>query len=170
MTTLPFPPSTTGRLSADELSTLLKPLAEDPALWRLLAQYGAEGRWWRRLHHSDDIDIWLLTWLTGHSTDLHDHGGSAGAFAVVQGSLTEVRVSPSTAVQPAAMHRTVAAGQAVAVPATTVHDVYNASSEPAISLHAYSPPLSTMSFYAIGSDGLTRLKTRETREASRDAA
>ena len=32
---------------------------------------------------------WLLSWLPGQGTGLHDHGGSAGAFAVVRGTLHE---------------------------------------------------------------------------------
>src|SRR4051812_37703517 len=34
-------------------------------------------------------EAWLLTWLPGQSTGLHDHGGSAGAFAVLDGVLEE---------------------------------------------------------------------------------
>jgi predicted metal-dependent enzyme (double-stranded beta helix superfamily) len=154
-------------LSADDLAALIRPLADDSALWRHLAEFNSEGRWWRRLHESADVDIWLLTWLRGHHTDLHDHGGSAGAFAVVQGSLTEMRV---IADRRSTMHRLVLAGNAVAVAPTTVHDVFNASDTPAISLHAYSPPLSSMGFYDLGADGLTFQKSSDTHESSLDAA
>ncbi|SES82853.1 hypothetical protein [Geodermatophilus poikilotrophus] len=30
--------------------------------------------------------VWLLPWLPGQGTGLHDHGGSAGASAVVRGT------------------------------------------------------------------------------------
>src|SRR3712207_8332217 len=33
--------------------------------------------------------VWLLSWLPGQGTGLHDHGGSAGALAVVRGTLSE---------------------------------------------------------------------------------
>ena len=33
--------------------------------------------------------MWLLSWLPDQGTPLHDHGTSAGAFAVVDGTLTE---------------------------------------------------------------------------------
>lgn len=161
-------PTTPPALDADELSALLNPLAEDPALWRLLAQFSAdETRWWRRLHHSDQVDIWLLTWLTGHSTDLHDHGGSAGAFAVVDGSLTEVRIAPD---ERDVVRTTIHAGQGAGVTPSTVHDVYNAAAAPAISLHAYSPPLKEMTFYTLENVGLTAVRTTATHEASLDAA
>ena len=35
------------------------------------------------------VQIWVLSWLPGQGTPLHDHGRSAGAFAVVRGVLTE---------------------------------------------------------------------------------
>ena len=40
----------------------------------------------------DDLagaQVWLLSWLPDQGTPLHDHGTSAGAFAVVRGTLTE---------------------------------------------------------------------------------
>src|SRR4029453_18228913 len=42
------------------------------------------------LHHGlADAQVWLLSWLPEQGTPLHAHGSSAGAFAVVQGTLTE---------------------------------------------------------------------------------
>ena len=46
-------------------------------------------RWYHRLAATDEYEVWLLTWLPGQGTDLHDHGGSAGALAVVSGEVTE---------------------------------------------------------------------------------
>jgi hypothetical protein len=37
-----------------------------------------------------------------------------------------------------------------------VHDVVNAASEPAVSVHAYSPPLTAMSYYAVDEAGSLR--------------
>src|SRR3569833_3348384 len=42
----------------------------------------------------DDAQIWLLTWLPGQGTPLHDPDSSTGAFAVARGSLS-VRVVAS---------------------------------------------------------------------------
>ena len=38
---------------------------------------------------STEAEIWLLSWVPGQGTALHDHGLSAGAFAVAQGTLIE---------------------------------------------------------------------------------
>src|SRR5581483_9638569 len=87
-------PTSTPRTAA-ELAARLAELAGSPRPWAQEAVFDASGRWWKRIEHSAEVDIWLLTWLSGHSTDLHDHGGSAGAFTVLYGSLTEVRVTPN---------------------------------------------------------------------------
>ncbi|HVW79543.1 MAG TPA: cysteine dioxygenase family protein [Mycobacteriales bacterium] len=153
-------------LDATQLVAVLERLADRASQWRSLARFDASGRWWRRLQGNDCADIWLLTWLTGQGTELHDHGGSSGAFLVVQGALTEVRAMPE-----ALETRTtvVTAGKSVAISPTTVHDVYNAGPAAAVSLHAYSPPLSEMSFYAQHPSGLARVRTVSTRE-DREAA
>lgn len=162
-------PSTQARrtLDGEQLADLLRPLTDSAQLWRSLAQFGADGRWWQRLHHSDQVDIWLLTWLTGHRTKLHDHGGSAGAFSVVTGALTEVRVTPDRA---DLSQTVVPPGGSVAVDAATVHDVYNPDPVPAISLHAYSPPLSQMTFYSLDHGRLATVRTAEVVEGSVEAA
>lgn len=53
-------------------------------------------RWWTRIWHDPDVDVWLLSWLPGHTTELHDHGDSAAAFTVVRGALTETRAEAGT--------------------------------------------------------------------------
>jgi mannose-6-phosphate isomerase-like protein (cupin superfamily) len=153
-------------LDETQLVTVLERLADRASQWRSLARFDASGRWWRRLHGNDNADIWLLTWLTGQGTELHDHGGSSGAFVVVQGALTEVR-----AMSGALDTRTtiVTPGKSVAISPTTVHDVYNAGPAAAVCLHAYSPPLASMSFYAQHPSGLARLRTVSTREDSQAA-
>jgi hypothetical protein len=40
-----------------------------------------------------------------------------------------------------------------------IHDVRNPFQEPAVSVHAYSPPLSAMTFYAWRRDRLTPTRT-----------
>jgi predicted metal-dependent enzyme (double-stranded beta helix superfamily) len=146
-----------------DLVELLAGLAGGSTQWSALARFNRQGRWWRRLRHTEHVDIWLLTWLAGHSTDLHDHGGSAGAFAVVAGELTEVRV---TADRRSTRTTIVAAGETCRVLPTTVHDVYNAGPAAAISLHAYSPPLSRQTYFSLGSGGFAPARTVDTRATS----
>jgi hypothetical protein len=77
---------------------------------------------------------------------LHDHGGSSGSFTVVNGTLAEAVVSGRDT------HKTIhdhlrSAGDTSAFGAHYVHDVRNLGDGPAVSVHAYSPPLTTMTFY-----------------------
>jgi mannose-6-phosphate isomerase-like protein (cupin superfamily) len=108
------------------------------------------GRWYERLHHGPDHDIWVISWLPGQSTGFHDHGESSGAFAVATGVLEEHRPSEGAfEIRP---------GESRAFGPDYAHDVRNVSLAPAISIHAYSPPLSEMNEYKL--DG-SRLVPRE---------
>ena len=117
----------TGLLPADDAAALL-----DPSLAADLAA----------------AQVWLLTWLPGQGTPLHDHGGSAGAFAVVRGALTEDTVGgPAGAVREVAAE--LSAGRVRPFGPHHVHRVTNRGTLPAVSVHAYSPGLRSMSTYAL---------------------
>jgi predicted metal-dependent enzyme (double-stranded beta helix superfamily) len=166
-TSIPRATPQASPLNAEQLVAALEHVADRTAQWRNIARFDPSGRWWQRLHGNDVADIWLLTWLTGQSTELHDHGGSSGALLVVQGALTEVR---ATAEPLATLTTIVTPGRSVGIEPATVHDVYNAGPAAAISLHAYSPPLTSMSYYAQHPSGLARLRTVATREDSAEGA
>jgi hypothetical protein len=103
-------------------------------------------RWHVRLFQDDHVDVWLISWTTEQATQMHDHGGSAGAFTVVSGELSEAVWDPTVA---SVVERTVSTGDAVAFGTSYVHDVRNIATETAVSVHAYSPPLTAMSFYDV---------------------
>src|SRR3984957_15868203 len=104
----------------------------------------AQGRWYERLYHGPDYDIWVISWLPGQSTGFHDHGASSGAFVVATGSLEEHH--------PDERARVIHPGKPRAFGPDYMHDVRNVSLAPAISIHAYSPPLSEMNEYEL--DGI----------------
>ena len=112
----------------------------------------ADTRWYRRLHADDDLDVWLISWAPGHATELHDHGGSIGALTVLSGSLHEYRWDGERLRQ-----RLLESGDQAAFPLGWVHDVSSAGSVSSsgrasletLSVHAYSPPLTTMSYYEV---------------------
>jgi hypothetical protein len=111
-------------------------------------------RWFTRVHGDDELDVWLISWVPGHSTELHDHGGSLGALTVLSGSLNEFRWDGS-----ALRRRRLEAGDQAGFPLGWVHDVVwaprtvtgseSASKSPTLSVHAYSPPLTAMSYYEV---------------------
>ncbi|UVS80703.1 cysteine dioxygenase family protein [Actinokineospora sp. UTMC 2448] len=102
-----------------------------------IARYDPRSRWWTRLALTEGVELWLLSWLPGQATPPHDHGGAAGSFTVVRGALTERYRYPDSG-----EHRGLRrAGETVAFGAGRAHVVANTSVEPALSVHAYSPPL-----------------------------
>ncbi len=115
----------------------------------------AEDRWFTRLRGDDDLDVWLISWAPGHPTELHDHGGSLGALTVLSGALYEFRWDGEQL-----RRRRLDAGDQAAFPLGWVHDVVWAkattSPGPTLSVHAYSPPLSAMSFYEVTARGTLR--------------
>jgi predicted metal-dependent enzyme (double-stranded beta helix superfamily) len=115
-------------------------------------QYNADNRWHQRLYRDQRLDIWLISWLPTQGTQLHDHGGSSGAFTVLSGQLNEA-IYRRSALHGPLTEQLRSTGAAVGFGPRYVHDVRNLSSEPAVSVHAYSPPLSTMNFYDITDDG-----------------
>ena len=118
--------------------------------WMDKVRLQAEQRWYERLYYGADYDIWVISWLPGQSTGFHDHGASSGAFMVATGILEEHRPGERT--------RVIHPGKPRAFGPDYAHDVRNASIAPAISIHAYSPPLSDMNEYEL--DGI-RLVPRE---------
>jgi predicted metal-dependent enzyme (double-stranded beta helix superfamily) len=104
--------------------------------------FDAEHRWHQRLYRDRRLDIWLISWLPEQGTQLHDHGGSSGSFTVLTGELTETVVSGQRL-----RDRARPAGDTVGFGPRYVHDVRNTSRAPAVSVHAYSPPLTTMTYY-----------------------
>ncbi|UEA32584.1 cysteine dioxygenase [Mycobacterium avium subsp. avium] len=120
----------------------------------------ASRRWFTRIHGDEELDVWLISWVPGHPTELHDHGGSLGALTVVSGSLNEYRWDGR-----ALRRRRLDAGDQAGFPLGWVHDVVwaprpvsgpvsrravaAAQAAPTLSVHAYSPPLTAMSYYDI---------------------
>ncbi|TDC70961.1 cysteine dioxygenase [Actinomadura sp. GC306] len=138
--------------AAAALAAAVTELAASPDAWLPRVRLSPAGRWYERLHHDGDQEIWLISWLPGQTTGLHDHGGSRGAFAVALGGLQERDLGAVRDVGP---------GTVRTFGADYVHEVRNASAAPAVSVHAYSPPLSTMNRYDLAGGRLVRLATED---------
>jgi len=161
-------PTPSTNLPLGELIALVKAVARDEDTWldQLKLPQGRQ-RWWRQLLGDDAVDVWLLSWLPGHSTDLHDHGASAAAFTVVRGRLTELRQGPDGRLHTVPRGTGSVTGLAPGV----IHDVHGSGRTPAVSIHAYSPPLREMNFYEFDRSGHVRLSRSEsTREPELESA
>lgn len=137
----------------DHLATATR-FAADPDSWPVAPRFNAVQRWYHRLAQEPDHEVWLLTWLPGQGTDLHDHGGSAGAFFVGSGTLTEDTVATGPAGPPRITARELGEGAGRRFGTRHIHRITNRSNRPAISIHAYGPALTTMTRYRIGASGL----------------
>src|SRR6201992_3522811 len=75
-------------------------------------------RWFTRVHGDEALDVWLISWVPGRATELHDHGGSLGALTVLSGSLNEFRWDGRRL-----RRRRLDAGDQAGFPLGWVHDV-----------------------------------------------
>src|SRR5258708_38967 len=146
----------TGRLSPAQLRAVTVKIAAHPEFWADLVVHDPDVRWYLPLHRSNACDVWLLAWEGGQDTDWHDHGGSSGSFAVAEGSLVEQYRVPSGR---RLGRRRLLAFEAVAFGPGHVHDVAHGGDGSATSIHAYSPPLSAMTYYISTDYGLLARET-----------
>jgi len=150
-----LPAAGRARLGPARLGQMVAAVAAQPDGWGGLVRFDAGRRWFRRLELAEDYEVWLLSWLPGQDTGFHDHGSASGAFAVAGGRIRERTVAGAGQVR----HRTVARGTVRSFGARHVHDVVNAFAEPAITVHAYSPPLTAMRRYELTGSGLVHTAT-----------
>ena len=138
-------------LSPARLGQIVSEIVAAEQSWRPIVHFSAERRWYRRLVLADDHEVWLLSWLPGQRTGFHDHGEARGAFAVAQGELRERLAQPG---RNRVRNRCASTGSVTTFGSRHLHDVSNAATAPAISVHAYSPPLTAMRRYEMTASGL----------------
>lgn len=138
-------------LGEAELSAVVEDVAADRELWSHLVEGDPDQRTYVELHADEHVSVWLICWMDGHQTGFHDHDGSAGALTVVSGALREERLRFGVPVG-----HTLRAGDGLTFSPSAIHGVSHARGEPAVSLHAYSPPLRSMGSYAVDDEGELR--------------
>jgi cysteine dioxygenase type I len=109
-----------------------------------VVRFASPRRWWARLALTEEVELWLLSWLPGQHTEPHDHGGASGAFAVVLGELSETYRYPRAEVG----RRQHVTGSTLGFGPGRAHQMWNTALAKAASVHAYSPPLVPTREYA----------------------
>jgi len=143
-------PRPRGRdLSVEELQRFATATAARPELWRDLVNHDPAQRNYAELESDEFLTAWLICWMDDHDTGFHDHDLSAGAVAVVRGSVCEERL----ALNGPPLARSFSAGGAFGFSAADIHRVRHSGVEPAVTIHVYSPPLVRMGAYYIDGDG-----------------
>jgi predicted metal-dependent enzyme (double-stranded beta helix superfamily) len=139
-------------LSNDELLAVATRIAARPELWREHVHHDPSQRTYAELLRDEHLDVWLICWSHDHDTGFHDHDLSAGAVAVAAGAVREERLLLGRPVD-SPLTRTVEAGTTFDFGAADIHRVLHAGGEPAVTIHAYSPPLARMGSYTVEPDG-----------------
>jgi hypothetical protein len=140
-------------LSPSELRSIARSLAGNAGG---LGDLGAGvDREWRLVAESESFEAWVIGWPSGGTLELHDHGGSRGVLTVVSGRLVETSVA-RVGHRLALRTRTVSAATSpLSIGVDRIHDVTNPGPGMALSVHVYSPRLTSMTFFELG-DGELR--------------
>jgi predicted metal-dependent enzyme (double-stranded beta helix superfamily) len=152
MSTVPIRLTLHHDLDLGELRDLVSRIAADPGQWRQLVHSDSAERRFEQLWRDDHVDVWVISWASGNDTGFHDHDVSRGAVAVVEGEIVEERLvvgGPPRHLR----HRT---GDTFDFDASHVHRMRQDAAVPAVSIHAYSPPLWRMGTYTVEPDGTLR--------------
>jgi mannose-6-phosphate isomerase-like protein (cupin superfamily) len=138
-------------LSLAQLRRFAADLVATPERWRHLVRHDDQ-RVYEQIWDDEDVNAWLICWSEDADTGYHDHDDSAAGITVVSGSVREDRLTLAGA----ARSREFGGGQTFTVEPSAIHRVLHAGTGPAVTVHAYSPPLRRMGAYHIGPDGLLR--------------
>jgi rhodanese-related sulfurtransferase len=145
-----------GRLGPGMLRGVTELFAARPETWSERLVPTSDGRVYVRLFRCDELEVWLLGWEGGQETTWHDHGGSSGSFRVVEGALLEEFRRPSGTLG----RRVLRVGEGASFGPGYAHNVIREQSGPALSIHAYSPALHTMTYFRPTALGLAAVETR----------
>jgi hypothetical protein len=140
---------TSSYLSGAELRDLVEELRADPARWRHLVRHESDHRVYVPLRTDEQVVAWVICWSEEQDTGFHDHDGSAAAIAVVEGEIREERL----AIGGPPVAATYGPGESFERGPSAIHRVLHAGDVPAVTIHAYSPPLRRMGVYVIADDG-----------------
>jgi quercetin dioxygenase-like cupin family protein len=136
-------------LTAAALERFVAQLVASPELWQHAVRHADDVRVYEQIWDDEDVNAWVICWSEDQDTGFHDHDDSSAAIAVIEGQVREDRLRLGD--QPRS--QTFGPGSVFTVPAVAIHRVLHAGDAPAVTLHAYSPPLDRTGSYRIGPDG-----------------
>jgi quercetin dioxygenase-like cupin family protein len=136
-------------LSAEQLERFAAGLAAAPERWRHLVRHADDVRVYEQIWDDDDVNAWLICWSEDQDTGFHDHDESGAAITVVSGTVREDRLTLGAVPR----SRRLGAGETFTVPPVAIHRVLHDGDGPAVTIHAYSPPLRRTGAYRVGAGG-----------------
>jgi Cysteine dioxygenase type I len=134
-------------LDAERLERFASQLAA-AADWQL-PDAAEHERGYAMIWADEHVNAWAIRWSDDADTGFHDHDGSAAGIIVLEGAVVEERLS----LHGPPIARRFRAGQSFRMPSCAIHRVRHGGGAPALTVHAYSPPLSVQGVYRIGDGG-----------------
>ena len=153
-----------GDLTTDQLEQLVNRVVAAPQLWQPLVVHDAERRRYRLLFEDDRIDLWVLAWMPGQGTGFHDHDLSGVGLAVAQGMIVERQML----LPEGATRLELRLGDSRQGGAGYIHSVGYGEGDPAVSIHAYSPPLIRVGQYKVDDHGVLERRIENGRQELMD--
>jgi mannose-6-phosphate isomerase-like protein (cupin superfamily) len=136
-------------LAPDELHRFVTLLAAWPEFWRKHVHHSDDIRVYEQIWDDEDVNAWVICWSEDQDTGFHDHDESAAAVVVIEGQVREERLRWDS---PPAVN-VLGPRTTFFVPPTAIHRVLHAGVAPAVTIHAYSPPLRRTGAYRFGAGG-----------------
>jgi len=146
-------------LTVEELEAFVLTLAADTERWQPYVDHDPGKRTYKLIWEDERVNAWVLCWSEDHDTGFHDHDVSQAAITVLGGHVREDRLRLGRD----AREVVYGAGKTFTVPPDAIHRVLHAGNGPAVTIHAYSPPLKKMGAYSEGPSG-ELLRTVQTEE------
>lgn len=136
-------------LSLDELTRFVDRLAAERDRWEHLVRHSGDARVYEQIWDDEQVNAWVICWSEDQDTGFHDHDLSSASIAVISGAVREDRMRLGSG----PLSRVIEAGSSFTVPPVAIHRVMHAGSAPAVTIHAYSPPLTRTGVYRVGETG-----------------
>ena len=137
-------------LTVSELRAFATRLAADDWRWSHLIDGDGEARVYELIWDDGEVNAWVIRWSEDSDTGFHDHDESSAAIAVISGRVREDRLTLAGPPRP----RELGAGATFTVEPEAIHRVLHAGTGPALTIHAYSPPLRRTGAYHVDRDGV----------------
>ncbi len=152
-------------LTPSQLEEFVAMLAAGPERWRHLVRHADDARVYAQIWDDEDVNAWVICWSEDQDTGFHDHDESSAAIAVISGRVREDRLRLGDKPR----SRVLGPNSIFTVPAVAIHRVLHAGGAPAVTIHAYSPPLVRTGAYRIGPDGVLERELLSTDDELRAA-
>ena len=147
-----------ARPTFDELNAMLEGVAVGADELRPYVGF-KEGTYARhRVHLGEHAELLVLCWRPGQRTPIHDHAGSFGAVKVLRGVMWETLFEMGEGEGLRYLSgREWAPGHVTGADVPDIHQLGNpdVSGQDLVTLHLYSPPLTSLNVYKVGRRGST---------------